>query len=169
MHVVRARTPVWFEYINGLLASVWYILVITRPLSQFRQFIGAGKSVLTKIKNVTNARTPGFCWHKYFHISLSLDHKKNLAALFQLSRRCRQWWKLLGRREAHLCVNFVMPLWQQHLAAKMPLKSIWRRHITYWPTWMLSWLYTLWQRRRNNSMALPNHLNLHQNLKNVKN
>ena len=82
MHGLRARTPVWFEYINGLLASVWYILVITRPLSQFRQFIGTGKSVLTKIKNVTNARTPGFYWHKYFHFSLSLDHNKILQRFF---------------------------------------------------------------------------------------
>ena len=32
------------------------------------------------MKNVTNARTPGFYWHKYFHFSLRLD--KILPRLF---------------------------------------------------------------------------------------
>ena len=34
------------------------------------------------MKNVTNARTPGFYWHKYFHFSLSLDHNKILQCFF---------------------------------------------------------------------------------------
>ena len=67
MHGVRVRTPVYFGSTKGS-----FPLDMTSPFWQFRQFKSTRKSVLTKMKNVTNACTPGFYWHKYFHFSLTL-------------------------------------------------------------------------------------------------
>ena len=73
-----------------------------------------------------------------------MSWKKILHLLVQLPRVCRRWWKakLAGKTKAHLYANSVVPLWQQRLETKMLLWITWKRHTTFRPTWMLSWLFT---------------------------
>ena len=58
---------------------------------------------MTKMKNVTNARTPGFYWPKYFHFSKSFDPNKSCSTFSVIEEMSAQVEATRKRRSTFVC------------------------------------------------------------------